>query len=455
MPSILIVEDEKVIRRALRRLLERHNYSVAEAESIMDAEKNHQLDNFDLIISDLRLPGAPGTALMSRYPDVPILIMTSYASIKSAVDAMQQGAADYIAKPFEHDELLHAIGRILEKTRLQRQNAALKSDLQRTYPVAGIVGECDAMQQVFAHIHKVAPTDSTVLILGESGTGKELVARAVHENSRRRDAPLIAVNCAAIPESLIESELFGHEKGAFTGAVGAREGLVGAADGGTLFLDEIGELPLAAQARLLRVLNEGEMRRVGSARTTKVSIRLIAATHRNLEQRVQDNLFRSDLYYRLRVMEIRLPALRERGTDVEKLAHYMLHKVCQRLNRPSLRYTPAALQAIRAHSWPGNVREMENAIERAVILCDDTLINAELLALESSGEQQSRALPQNAALLTQRNLSLDDYFRHFVLSHQDHITESELAKRLGISRKSLWERRQRLGIPKARRKPSS
>ncbi|MDX1605721.1 MAG: sigma 54-interacting transcriptional regulator, partial [Candidatus Competibacterales bacterium] len=237
MPRILLIEDEKVIRSALRRLLQRHGYETAEAASIAEAEQHHSLASFDLIISDLRLPGAPGTEVIERAGGVPVLIMTSYASVKSAVEAMHQGAADYIAKPFDHDEMLHSIHRILEKDRLQRQNAALKSDLQRSYPVSGIIGDCTAMQRVFEHIRKIAPTDSTVLILGESGTGKELVARALHENSARRDEPLIAVNCAAIPESLIESELFGHEKGAFTGAVGAREGLVEAADGGTLFLD--------------------------------------------------------------------------------------------------------------------------------------------------------------------------------------------------------------------------
>lgn len=453
MPSILIVEDEKVIRRALRRLLERHHFSVAEADSIPDAEQNHELSHFDLIITDLRLPGLPGTELISRCPQVPILIMTSYASVKSAVEAMQQGAADYIAKPFEHDEFLHAINRTLEKRQLRRQNAALKSDLQRNYPVAGIIGDSEAMQQVFAHISKVAPTDSTVLILGESGTGKELVARAVHEQSQRRDAPLIAVNCAAIPESLIESELFGHEKGAFTGAVGSREGLVEAANGGTLFLDEIGELPLAAQARLLRVLNEGEIRRVGSARTQRVNIRLIAATHRNLELRVQDNLFRGDLYYRLRVMEIRLPPLRERGADVEKLAHFTLHKVCQRLDRNPMSYSATALEAICTHTWPGNVREMENAIERAVILCEDALITPELLALEGTNPSK-QPLSTKLSRTGQGSTSLDDYFQRFVLDHQNYLTETELAKRLGISRKSLWERRQRLGIPKPQRKNS-
>ncbi len=448
MHRILIIEDEKVIRSALRRLLERHEFQVAEAGSIPEATQ-HELDTFDLIISDLRLPGPAGTEIMQHVQNVPVLIMTSYASVKSAVDSMQQGAADYISKPFDHDDLLHSMRRILDRSRLQRQNAALKSDLQRNYPVAGIVGECEPMQRVFQHIYKIAPTDSTVLILGESGTGKELVARALHEQSSRSDAPLIAVNCASIPENLIESELFGHEKGAFTGAVGSRKGLVETAHGGTLFLDEIGELPAVAQARLLRVLQEGEIRRVGSAQVLLVDIRLVAATHRDLEQRVAEGQFRSDLYYRLRVMEILLPPLRDRGEDISKLAHYMLDKICKRLNRPILSFSPEALELIRHYHWPGNVREMENAIERAVILSECSLLSPELLAIVPSNR-----LPELLPTHQERSpeMSLDDYFRHFVISNQKRLTETKLANRLGISRKSLWERRQRLGIPKPDRK---
>jgi DNA-binding NtrC family response regulator len=304
-----------------------------------------------------------------------------------------------------------------------------------------MIGNCAAMREVFERVRKVAPTDSTVLILGESGTGKELVARAVHELSPRKDAPIVAVNCAAIPDSLIESELFGHERGAFTGAVAEHRGLIETADGGTLFLDEIGELPAAAQARLLRVLQEGEIRRVGSARERKVNIRLIAATHRNLEQRVADGTFRSDLYFRLRVFEVRLPALRERGKDIDALAQFLLEKTCRRLNRTLLRMTPDAVAAIRDYRWPGNVRELENAIERAVILSEDGEITPDLLALDAGVRSDSPATEESA-------VSLEDYFRRFVIEHQDRFTETELAKRLGLSRKALWERRQRFGIPR-------
>src|SRR5438105_7786478 len=345
MNRILVVEDEPVIRQALRRLLERHAYNVQEAGSVNEAQTHHDLSSFDLVIADLRLPGAPGTEIIAKCAPVPVLIMTSYGSVKSAVESMKLGAVDYITKPFDHDEMLMVIERILPQRRLLHRAQALKADVERTYPVGGMVGQCAAMREAFERVRKVAPTDSTVLILGESGTGKELVARAVHEMSTRKDAAIIAVNCAAIPETLIESELFGHEKGAFTGAVAAHRGLIEVADGGTLFLDEIGELPPAAQARLLRVLQEGEIRRVGSPHARKVNIRLLAATHRNLEQRVAEGTFRSDLYFRLRVVDVRLPPLRERGEDINRLADYLLEKACGRLNRASVRFAPEAVTA--------------------------------------------------------------------------------------------------------------
>ncbi|MDP1775413.1 MAG: sigma-54 dependent transcriptional regulator, partial [Moraxellaceae bacterium] len=265
MSQILVVDDEIVIRNSLKKLLERHQHEVETAGSVDEVVSRFAPDSFDLIISDLRLPGEVGTALINRVGNTPILIMTSFASIRSAVDAVKAGAADYIAKPFDHDDMILTVDRILRERRLQRQNAALRADIHKVQPGrSGILGSCEAMQKLHKRLERVAPLNTTVLILGESGTGKELVARALHELSPRVDAPLISVNCAAIPESLIESELFGYEKGAFTGAQGQRKGLVEAADGGTLFLDEIGELPMEAQARLLRLLQEKEIRRLGS-----------------------------------------------------------------------------------------------------------------------------------------------------------------------------------------------
>ena len=469
MPHILIVEDETIIRSALRRLLERNQYQVSEAGSVQEAQERFSIATFDLIVSDLRLPGAPGTELIKLGQGTPVLIMTSYASLRSAVDSMKMGAVDYIAKPFDHDEMLQAVARILR----DRQNApaaavearangkpatADKSSNNAANGEIGIIGSCPPMQDLYSKIRKVAPTDSNVLIQGESGTGKELVARALHNLSRRAKAPMISVNCAAIPETLIESELFGHEKGAFTGASAGRAGLVEAADGGTLFLDEIGELPLEAQARLLRVLQEGEIRRVGSVQSQKVDVRLIAATHRDLKSLAKIGQFREDLYYRLHVIALKLPALRERGADVNEIANAFLARQSARVGRTDLRFGHDAEQAIRHYSWPGNVRELENAVERAVILCESPEISADLLGIDIElsdlEDDDPFALPGNGSTPSStsheptEDLSLEDYFQHFVLEHQDHMTETELARKLGVSRKCLWERRQRLGIPR-------
>ena len=293
-------------------------------------------------------------------------------------------------------------------------------------------------------ISKVAPTDTTVLILGESGTGKELVARALHQQSNRAAAAIITVNCASIPERLIESELFGHAEGAFSGATSSHAGVIECANKATLFLDEIGELPLTAQARLLRVLQNGEIRRVGSEHPIKVDVRLLAATQRDLKQLVQEGLFRSDLYFRLRVVELTLPPLRERGLDITELAGHLLSKACKQHNHPPMELSQDALAAILAYPWPGNVRELENTMERAVILSDGDQITPELLGIED-GEGEHQITREN---IMDSQLSLEEYFRRFVLEHQDHTTETELARRLGISRKALWEKRQRLGIPR-------
>jgi DNA-binding NtrC family response regulator len=465
MPHILIVEDENIIRTALRRLLERNQYRVSEAGSVQEARELYAITGFDLIVTDLRLPGAPGTELIRLGEGVPVLIMTSYASLRSAVDSMKLGAVDYIAKPFDHDEMLQAVARILrERQQAQAEPVtAVTSGNTKSAGRApanadgeiGIIGSSPSMLDLYSKIRKVAPTDANVLIQGESGTGKELVARALHNLSRRAKAPLISVNCAAIPETLIESELFGHEKGAFTGAGASRTGLVEAADGGTLFLDEIGELPLEAQARLLRVLQEGEIRRVGSVQSQKVDVRLIAATHRDLKTLAKTNQFREDLYYRLNVIALKLPPLRDRGADVNEIAHTFLIRQSERMGREGLTFGADAEQAIRHYSWPGNVRELENAIERAVILCEGPHISAELLGIDIEvGELDEEVMLPDAppandlSLEPMEDLSLEDYFQHFVLEHQDHMTETELARKLGVSRKCLWERRQRLGIPR-------
>ena len=446
---ILVVEDEAVIRSSLRRLLERHEYKVSEAGSVQEALDNFDINSFDVVLSDLRLPGAPGTDLI-KATTRPVLIMSSYSSIRSAIDSMKLGAVDYIAKPFEHSELLESVAKVL---RDHAGGIELATADEFEPPVHGMIGSCPQMMELFRRIRKVALTNSTVLINGESGTGKELVAKAIHKLSSRCDNEMISVNCAAIPENLIESELFGHEKGAFTGATATRTGLVEAAHGSTLFLDEIGELPLEAQARLLRVLQESEIRKVGSVQSKKVDVRLVVATHRDLKQLVVDGLFREDLYYRINVMTLLIPPLRDRGNDILELADAILIRTCKRLKTPVLSFADSASQAIAKYPWPGNVRELENAIERAVVLAEDAVIGEELLAIETEKPRLTEIVAEApiAASAAIEELSLEDYFQRFVVEHEDMMNETQLAKKLGISRKCLWERRQRFGIPRKKK----
>lgn len=460
MSKILIVEDETIIRNALRKLLERNQYEVSEAPSVKEATSKFQLKEFDLIVSDLRLPGAPGTDLIKLAGDTPVLIMTSYASLRSAVDSMRMGAVDYIAKPFDHDEMVNAVKRVIGKAKAANKAAA--GAIAASTAIAGMIGASDVMQDLYNRIHKVAPTNATVLIHGETGTGKELVARALHEESNRNNHLMISVNCAAIPDTLIESELFGYEKGAFTGAATNREGLVAAADGGTLFLDEIGELPLEAQARLLRVLQEGEVRPLGSVESRKVDVRLVAATHRDLRKLSKEGKFREDLYFRINVVQLELPPLRDRGRDIINIAESLLQRYCAQFGKAQLKLSSGAMDAIMSYNWPGNVRELENAMQRAVILCEDSNeIGEHLLSIDSDYQDlddntgssvfEPARLANRApggAPAASEDLSLEDYFQRFVLEHQDSMSETELARKLGVSRKCLWERRQRLGIPR-------
>jgi two-component system response regulator HydG len=460
MSKILIVEDETIIRNALRKLLERNQYEVSEAPSVKEATSKFQLKEFDLIISDLRLPGAPGTDLIKLAGDTPVLIMTSYASLRSAVDSMRMGAVDYIAKPFDHDEMVNAVKRVIGKAKAASKLASASQAASSA--IAGMIGSSDVMQDLYNRIHKVAPTNATVLVHGETGTGKELVARALHEESNRNNHLMISVNCAAIPDTLIESELFGYEKGAFTGAANNREGLVAAADGGTLFLDEIGELPLEAQARLLRVLQEGEVRPLGSVESRKVDVRLVAATHRDLRKLSKEGKFREDLYFRINVVQLELPPLRERGRDIINIAESLLQRYCSQFGKPQLKLSSAAVDAIMSYNWPGNVRELENAMQRAVILCEDTNeIGDHLLSIDTDNPdldentgtsliEAPRLAGRSSRQDTGEDLSLEDYFQRFVLEHQDTMSETELARKLGVSRKCLWERRQRLGIPRTK-----
>jgi len=389
------------------------------------------------------------------------VIMTSYASVPSAVEAMKSGAIDYIAKPFDHDALLLTLRAALRSARSQHPASATSDSGDD----CGLIGTSPALETLRQQLRRIAATHSTVLIRGESGTGKELAARAIHTLSPRAAQPFIPVNCASIPEGLVEAELFGHAQGAYTGAVKARTGLIEAAHGGVLFLDEIGELAPAAQARLLRVLQEGEIRPVGSTQTRCVDIRLIAATHRDLEAMIEAGTFRADLYYRLRVLEIQIPPLRERRPDLDLLAARFLHELEQRFQRSNLSLNEAARHRMQHYHWPGNVRELRNALERAVVLSEDRCIGPEHLGLpQTSGipegvndargrdpggsDMKHNASATNGRGAHDQGASLTDYFRRFVLENQARMNETELARALGISRKTLWERRLREHLPR-------
>ncbi len=443
MAKILLVEDERVIRAEIERILTRDGHEVVAVASVPEAE-NECPECFDLVITDVRLTGETGDVLIERVGQVPVIVMTAYGSVGAAVDAMKRGAADYLSKPFEPEALSATVTRVL------RHRAASETDRMRTTadPYDIVATQSSPMQEALRWARKVAPTEASVLILGESGTGKELIARAVHNQSARKGA-FVPVSCASIPETLLESELFGHEKGAFTGALSRQEGLVHAANGGTLFLDEIGELSQAAQARLLRMLQQREVRRVGARKAEAVDIRLVAATHRNLPMLVEREEFRADLYFRLKVVEIQLPPLCERGDDILALAGVFIARATAKLRRPPLELGKDAAAAIRRYKWPGNVRELQHAVERAVILHESGPITEELLGLPSSSPPDPIA-PGAVG----EDPSLEGYLRRFVLSHQDELSETELAKRLGISRKTLWERRQRMGIPRRESRPA-
>lgn len=439
MATLLLVTDEAIVRKSIQMGLEQHGHQVLIAESLKEAMS--QQSAVDCVISEHRLADGSGIDLISHFKPVPLILLVGQVSLQAGIVAMRKGAFDCFTKPVDHQDLLRAI----EKA----------SSSGVTSTADSMIGQCEIMLKLKKQIQRVAPLDTTILIGGESGTGKELVAQSIHQLSSRSSEEMISVNCAAIPESLIEAELFGHVKGAFTGATLDRAGLIESADGSTLFLDEIGELPLEAQSRLLRVLQEGEIRRVGSTDRTYVNVRLVAATHRNLLEMVAKGQFREDLYYRLNVIELRCPPLRERDGDILLLAESFLERVKHQMNRSELKFSSDARSAIESHTWPGNVRELGNVIERAVVLCEGPLIDYSDLGLQSAQNQdhQFSAGEQRSPGRAQPMMSLEDYFQHFVLSHEEHMSETELAKRLGISRKSLWERRNRLGIP--RRKEDS
>jgi len=439
MATLLLVTDEAIIRKSIQLGLEQRGHHVLTAKSVKEAMS--QVTDIDCVVCEHRLPDGSGIDLIAHFKPIPLILLVGQVSLQAGILAMRKGAFDCFTKPVDHNDLLRSI----EKATATR--SVKSTDM--------MIGQSEVMLQLKKQVSRVAPLDTTILIGGESGTGKELVAKSIHQMSSRSEKDMVSVNCAAIPESLIEAELFGHVKGAFTGATQDRAGLIESADGSTLFLDEIGELPLEAQSRLLRVLQEGEIRKVGSTDRTYVNVRLVAATHRNLLDMVSKGQFREDLYYRLNVIELRCPPLRDRGEDIMVLAEALLDRVKHQMNRPELKFSSSIQPSIESHPWPGNVRELGNVIERAVVLCEGPLIDHLDLGLTNVPDTNHTfsAKEQRPMGRAQPMMSLEDYFQHFVLSHEDQMSETELAKRLGISRKSLWERRNRLGIP--RRKDES
>jgi DNA-binding NtrC family response regulator len=404
---IVVVDDEPAQRELIGGFLKKQGHEVFPAASGAEALAHVRDRQVDLVLSDCRMPGMSGPDLLRRIkalnPEIPLILMTAYGTVETAVHAMKDGAADYLAKPLDLEELLVRVGRVTEQERLRSEVRELQHQLVERHRVEGIIGESGRMQEVLALVKRVAPSEATVLVRGESGTGKELVARAIHYNSRRSSGRLVSLNCAALPEQLLESELFGHEKGAFTGAAVQRKGRFELAGGGSIFLDEIGDLSPALQVKLLRVLQEREFERVGGNKTISVDVRVLAATHRNLEQAMREGTFREDLYYRLNVVTVQIPPLRERREDIPLLLDHFLRKFAEKNRRDVTGLTAAARDALLKYDYPGNIRELENLVERAVLLCRGRVIDLEDLPAairpseRSAGEPESQRLPNIVA----------------------------------------------------------
>ncbi len=386
MDTILVVDDEVNYLTVLEALLGEVGYEVITAPSAIEALKIAGASDLDLVLTDMKMPKMSGIELLDDlhrlYPDLPVIIMTAFGTVEKAVTAMKKGAFDYILKPFKNEEILVTIAKVLEHRHLILKNILLTQELEKKYGFPNIVGESRPMQEILALVKRVAQSRATVLITGESGTGKELMARAIHQCSQRAQKSFVSVNCAALTETLLESELFGHERGAFTHAVAMRKGRFELADGGTLFMDEVAEMSQGLQVKLLRVLQEMEFERVGGTRTIKVDIRVVAASNRDLKEEVEAGRFREDLFYRLNVVHLHVPPLRQRQEDIPLLATHFILKYAQENVKGKMRITPEALKLLSQYAWPGNVRELENVMERAVILCGNNLITAQDLPAE-------------------------------------------------------------------------
>ena len=446
MAHLFVVDDEVSARTTLALLLRRRGHRVEEADGVASATKRLAEQTFDLVVTDLRMPDGDGLDVLQAaraQADAPeVILLTAYAEWKSAKEAIRLGALDYFEKGQEPEELFHRIDNALASRALRRENANLKAQLRERYGLPGLIAQSPAMQAVLDLVERVAPTDATVLIQGESGTGKEVIAKAVHHASPRAARPFVAVNCGAVPETLLESELFGYVRGAFTGAAGGKLGLFEEAGGGTLFLDEIAEMPATLQVKLLRALQSGEVRRLGATQAATIDVRVLAATNGDLARRISQGSFREDLFYRLNVIQVTLPPLRDRREDIPALAEHFLARAAAKLGR-TLRLSPAALERVLRYPWPGNVRELENAIERAAILSRSETVEPDDLPPHVSAGLQlgpSPALPRQVTLAEAERAHILTTLERFGRNH------SGAAEALGIGRTTLWRKLKEYGI---------
>ncbi len=442
--KILVVEDEKSMRNLLTLMLKKQ-YSVDAAASGEEAIKQLSQKLYDLVITDISLPGISGIEVLRKAkensPDTSVIMITAYASTESAIEALKIGASDYIVKPFNMEEIKIIIANELDKKRLERENLLLKDQLKKKHDFGEIVGKSPRMMEILSVIYKVADTDTTILISGESGTGKEAIARAIHDNSSKRDKQFVSINCGALPEGVLESELFGHMKGAFTGAEATKRGLFEIADRGTIFLDEIGETSPAMQVKLLRVLQDRKIRRVGGTEEIEVDVRVIAATNQNLEKLVREKKFREDLFYRINVIEIKMPPLREKKEDISILAEHFLKKFNKVINKDIKGFSDAAMEALQAYQWPGNVRELENAMERAVTLEISNKIRLE--SLPKNIRMGDQAIPDDGKISLGSGIHLESYLEELRKEYMSEALEkcngvqSQAAKMLGMTFRSF------------------
>jgi len=447
---VLVVDDEESLRRVTQLKLQQAGYEATTAASGIQALEALSRNPQDLILTDLKMPGMSGMDLLRKvredYPEVIVVVLTAFGTVESAVEAIKLGAHDYIIKPVSADSLKLVVARALEHHRLQEEVKNLRSAIDRKYGFENIVGQSKALLATLDNAARAAQSDSTVLIRGETGTGKELLAKAIHFNSPRRERPLIVINCGAIPKELLESELFGHTKGSFTGAVANKKGKIEMADQGTLLLDEIGEMPLELQVKVLRLIQEREIEKIGAPNPTKVNVRIIAATHRNLQAMVEDGTFREDLYYRLAVIPLTLPPLRERPDDIPELVAIFFKKFIERLNRPLLRLRPSILPYFSTHRWPGNVRELENVVERLVVLTPGDEITVE--DLPDFLRRERAPLEAIQLELPPEGISMEAVERELVVRalQKFNWNQTKAAEYLDISRKVLIYRIEKFGL---------